>query len=56
MDLKIIDARDNSPLIDIKCYIPSARGTTGVKIANWVVKKPPLDRLSDVTIKQKKSP
>lgn len=41
IDLKTIDARDNSPLIDIKSYIPSELGDIGVKIASWVAKKPP---------------
>lgn len=39
IDLKTIDASDNSPLIDIKSYIPSKRGGIDVKIVSWVAKK-----------------
>ncbi len=39
IDLDTIDARDNSPLIDIKCYIPLESGDADVEIAAWVPRK-----------------
>jgi tRNA-Thr(GGU) m(6)t(6)A37 methyltransferase TsaA len=34
-----IDARDYSPLIDIKCYIPPEDDDQGVKVPDWVPRK-----------------
>ncbi len=34
-----IDARDQSPLIDIKCHIPSRRETENISVPDWVFKK-----------------
>jgi len=31
-----IDARDGSPVIDIKCFIPDAQPLTGVRVPGWV--------------------
>jgi tRNA-Thr(GGU) m(6)t(6)A37 methyltransferase TsaA len=31
-----IDARDGSPLIDIKCFIPSQRSFTDLRLPDWV--------------------
>jgi tRNA-Thr(GGU) m(6)t(6)A37 methyltransferase TsaA len=36
IDLNTIDARDNSPLIDIKRYIPPKSGDADVEIPDWV--------------------
>jgi tRNA-Thr(GGU) m(6)t(6)A37 methyltransferase TsaA len=39
-DLRIrvdaLDARDGSPVIDIKCFIPDAPGPTDVRVPAWV--------------------
>jgi tRNA (Thr-GGU) A37 N-methylase len=31
-----IDARDGSPVIDIKCFIPDAQPLTDVRLPEWV--------------------
>jgi len=31
-----IDALDGSPVIDIKCYIPSSRPDLGIRLPDWV--------------------
>ena len=31
-----IDALDGSPVIDIKCYIPSSRSDLGIRLPDWV--------------------
>jgi tRNA-Thr(GGU) m(6)t(6)A37 methyltransferase TsaA len=31
-----IDAFDGSPVIDIKCYIPSSRPNLGIRLPDWV--------------------
>lgn len=37
-----LDARDGSPVIDIKCYIPSSRPAAEVRLPAWVsTSKPP---------------
>ena len=34
-----IDARDGSPVVDIKCYIPEKRSFSNVKMPTWVARK-----------------
>ncbi len=36
IEIKEIDARDNTPVIDIKCYIPSDKGGGDVGVPEWV--------------------
>jgi len=36
IELKEIDARDNTPVIDIKCYIPKDEEDGGVSVPEWV--------------------
>ncbi len=36
IEIKEIDARDNTPVIDIKCYIPSDKEDNGVGVPKWV--------------------
>jgi len=31
-----IDALDGSPVIDIKCYIPSSRPNLGIRLPDWI--------------------
>jgi tRNA (adenine37-N6)-methyltransferase len=31
-----IDARDGSPVVDIKCFIPSSELESGIKLPDWV--------------------
>ncbi|MBW2614141.1 MAG: SAM-dependent methyltransferase, partial [Deltaproteobacteria bacterium] len=31
-----IDAHDGSPIIDIKCYLPSRKKFTDLKIPDWI--------------------
>jgi tRNA-Thr(GGU) m(6)t(6)A37 methyltransferase TsaA len=31
-----IDARDGSPVVDIKCFIPSSELGSGIKLPDWV--------------------
>jgi len=39
IEIDAIDARDQSPLIDIKCHIPSRRETEEVIVPDWVAAK-----------------
>jgi tRNA-Thr(GGU) m(6)t(6)A37 methyltransferase TsaA len=34
--VETIDARDGSPVLDIKCYIPDAPPLSGVEVPDWV--------------------
>ena len=34
-----IDARDGSPVVDIKCYIPEKRSFSNLKMPTWVARK-----------------
>lgn len=36
IELEAIDARDNTPVIDIKCYIPPEDGDRDVQLPAWV--------------------
>ena len=36
IEIKDIDAIDDSPVIDIKCYIPPSDGDEGVRLPDWV--------------------
>ena len=36
IEIEDIDAIDNSPVIDIKCYIPPSDGDEGVQVPDWV--------------------
>ena len=36
IELETIDARDNTPVIDIKCYIPLDGGDSEVTLPEWV--------------------
>jgi tRNA-Thr(GGU) m(6)t(6)A37 methyltransferase TsaA len=36
IEIEEIDAFDNSPVIDIKCYIPPSDGDEGVRVPDWV--------------------
>lgn len=31
-----IDARDGSPVVDIKCYVPEKRAFTNLKLPDWI--------------------
>ncbi|MBW1827735.1 MAG: SAM-dependent methyltransferase [Deltaproteobacteria bacterium] len=34
--IETIDALDGSPVIDIKCFIPSRTATSEIKLPDWV--------------------
>jgi tRNA-Thr(GGU) m(6)t(6)A37 methyltransferase TsaA len=36
IDIEAIDARDGSPVIDIKCYIPDDTSDPGYRVPEWV--------------------
>jgi tRNA-Thr(GGU) m(6)t(6)A37 methyltransferase TsaA len=36
IEIEDIDAIDDSPVIDIKCYIPPSDGDEGVRLPDWV--------------------
>ncbi len=38
IEIDKIDARDQSPLIDIKCHIPPREGTEDIQTPDWVAK------------------
>jgi tRNA-Thr(GGU) m(6)t(6)A37 methyltransferase TsaA len=37
-----IDARDGSPVIDLKCFIPAAQPVVDVRVPDWVRSCPPV--------------
>ena len=36
IEIDDIDARDNSPVVDIKCYVPEKRAFTNLRLPDWI--------------------